>query len=155
MGVEVGSASKDVEALLATRAQKVAGAEDAVSALCGCQQAVAKACLGCEQKRCRQLENLLAGMHAFIWGSEVHKLAKDPPQLNVMRKLQSQTMGLVEKAWREMVQLAAETLSTDSHALGTASGDMTCKQIWTGLQILQRNPLTCLDSSLHPEGKMF
>lgn len=123
--VEVSSASSDVEALLATRAQKAAGAEAAVTALDGCQQAVATACLGCEQKRCRQLENLLAGMHAFIWGSEVDQLARDPARLKVMRKLQCQASGLVEQAWRQMVQLAAETLSTDSHSLGAASEDMT------------------------------
>merc|ERR1711972_1142849 len=74
--------------------------------------------------RRRQLEELLAGLHAAIWGPHAAVLVKDEKRLASVHAIISRTCALVEHAWREMVQLAAEALG-DGGPLGADSEDMT------------------------------
>jgi len=109
--MEACSASRDVEALLATRAEELAALDAARGEeLGGRRPEVAAACLEAERRRGRQVEELLVAWHAAVWGPGAEALASDPALLALTRGLHMRAGSLVEQAWRESVQLAAETL---------------------------------------------
>jgi len=108
--VEAGANSRDVEAFLAARAEEVAVLVTAQERLETQGPAVEAACLVAERARARFLEELLAGWHAAVWGPGGDGLARDPGRLAALRLLHGRAGAVVEHAWRETVQLAAETL---------------------------------------------
>jgi len=118
---EAGAISVEIEALLAERARTttVAGA-----ALDGRLPDVAASCLRAERTRRRRFEDLLSGLHAALWGPEAPSFARNPAAVASARTLITRAGGLVELAWREMVQLAAETLG-DGGALRASSEEMS------------------------------
>mmetsp|Transcript_17589 Transcript_17589/g.30814 ORF Transcript_17589/g.30814 Transcript_17589/m.30814 type:complete len:608 (+) Transcript_17589:27-1850(+) len=68
------------------------------------------ACLSSERGRRRQLEELMAGFHAAIWGPESSSLGKNAGLVAALRSSHARAERIVEQAWREAVQLAAEVL---------------------------------------------
>mmetsp|Transcript_148044 Transcript_148044/g.369037 ORF Transcript_148044/g.369037 Transcript_148044/m.369037 type:complete len:697 (+) Transcript_148044:106-2196(+) len=119
------AASEEVEACLAARRQKVAGFEQAQSELGSQREAVASACLRNEVLRRRRLEEVLSGLHAAAWGPGADALVRDVDRLAAARGTISRAGGLVEHSWREMVQLAAETLGDGGPLIGANSEDMS------------------------------
>lgn len=122
---EATSASRDVEALLAARAQEAIAVSAKNKQLQDSPSAVSKACLDAEKQRRRQLESLVAGFNAAIWGDGGPALAQDPQRSAAARTLLARAIGLVEQAWREAVQLAADSLGGDGGAIGADSEDMS------------------------------
>jgi len=118
----------------ATAAAATAGASptEALAAASSCpsppelpgrEAVLRRACLESELLRRRQLEELLAGVHAAVWGPHGEALVRDAPRLAAVRGLIARTGSLVEQSWREMVQLAAETLGGDADAASGANSE--------------------------------
>ncbi|CAE8649661.1 unnamed protein product, partial [Polarella glacialis] len=84
------------------------------------QPAAVAACLQAEKDRTRLLEELLAGWHAAIWGPHHEALVRNAERLSKAKALQGRAQGVVNQAWKETVQLAAETLGS-SLSLGDVS----------------------------------
>eukprot|EP00747_Dinoflagellata_sp_TGD_P213140 gnl/TRDRNA2_/TRDRNA2_86135_c0_seq2.p1 gnl/TRDRNA2_/TRDRNA2_86135_c0~~gnl/TRDRNA2_/TRDRNA2_86135_c0_seq2.p1 ORF type:complete len:616 (-),score=148.39 gnl/TRDRNA2_/TRDRNA2_86135_c0_seq2:85-1932(-) len=118
------AASVEVEAVLASRTQKAAALAKGMTELGSRLPAVAAACLASERLRRRFLEELLNGFHAAIWGPENEKLMRNPKRVAACREHITRAGQLVEQAWREMVQLAADTLD-DKNALAASSEDIS------------------------------
>merc|ERR1719197_382622 len=63
----------------------------------------------------------------MLWGPESDRLFEGqtaPPELQALRQLTNRMNALVDQAWREMVQLAAETLD-DNNALSANSEEIS------------------------------
>lgn len=122
--IQAATASREAEQLLGARTQQALEMVGGRANLIASWPAVADTCLRSEQMRGRQLEELLAGMHAAIYGEEAYDIARDPARLQGLRVFNSKASKLVDLAWREMVQLAAETLGDDG-SLHANSADMS------------------------------
>lgn len=120
---QVEVTSSDVIALLCSRKQDAAssGATDLTTP--GDPMDVAGACLASERLRRRQLEELLAGLKAALWGPDAKDLVKDGHAAEV-RKIISRAGGHAEQAWKDMVQLAAEAFG-DGGSLNANSEEMS------------------------------
>lgn len=116
--------SSEIDALLSTRIQEAAALGTGGGVLDSGQLDVALACLTAERLRRRQLEELLAGLKAATWGPDAQALARDPTELAGIRKIIARAGGMIELAWKDMVQLAAETLG-DGGTLRANSEDMS------------------------------
>ncbi|CAJ1374362.1 unnamed protein product [Effrenium voratum] len=122
--MEATAASRDIEGLLATRAEAATARRAAQEELRQQPPKAAKACLQSEKDRGRALEELMAGWHSAIWGPKAKELAADPGALSALRALHARAGGQLQQAWKETVQLAAECLG-DTSALGDASEDIS------------------------------
>ncbi|CAE7501679.1 unnamed protein product [Symbiodinium sp. CCMP2592] len=122
--LEAGAASRDIEELLATRAEATAARFAAHDYLAEQQPKAAEMCLQSEKERGRALEELLAGWHTEVWGPEAKELAKDTQMVMKLKSLHARAAAVLHQAWKETVQLAAESLG-DGSALGEASQDIS------------------------------
>ncbi|CAE7526421.1 unnamed protein product [Symbiodinium necroappetens] len=122
--LEAGAASRDIEELLATRAEATAARFAAHDYLAEQQPKAAEMCLQSEKERGRALEELLAGWHAEVWGPDAKELAKDAQMVMKLKSLHARAAAALHQAWKETVQLAAESLG-DGSALGEASQDIS------------------------------
>jgi len=122
--LEAGAASRDIEELLATRAEATAARFAAHDYLAEQQPKAAEMCLQSEKERGRALEELLAGWHTDVWGPEAKELAKDTQTVMKLKSLHARAAAVLHQAWKETVQLAAESLG-DGSALGEASQDIS------------------------------
>ncbi|CAE7533759.1 unnamed protein product [Symbiodinium natans] len=122
--LEAGAASRDIEELLASRVEATAARCAAHDYLKEQQPRAAQMCLQSEKERGCALEELLAGWHAEVWGPEAKELAKDAQMVGKLKSLHGRAASLLHQAWKETVQLAAESLG-DGSALGEASQDIS------------------------------
>lgn len=90
----------------------------------GFESELPAACIKTEHARRRQLEELNAGFHAAIWSEEAASLGKQPAQVAVLRSYHARAQKIVDNAWKETVQLAAECMG-DGGALEADSEDMS------------------------------
>jgi len=116
--------ASQVEGLLATRRQQASLVDRSKGNLKERSELLAKACLSSEVSRRRQLEELVQGLHAALWGPRGEDWAQEASKANEVRTLIGRTGNLVEQAWKEMVQLAAETLG-DGGLVGARSEDLS------------------------------
>eukprot|EP00931_Biecheleriopsis_adriatica_P087461 TRINITY_DN61926_c0_g1_i1.p1 TRINITY_DN61926_c0_g1~~TRINITY_DN61926_c0_g1_i1.p1 ORF type:complete len:693 (+),score=222.23 TRINITY_DN61926_c0_g1_i1:345-2423(+) len=108
--LEAGAASRDIEALLTSRA-KTAAAKDAARQHLAQQQPKAEAaCLQSEKERSRLLEELLAGWQAAVWGPDAEALPRNVELLAKLKAAHVRAGGIVQQAWKETVQMAAQSL---------------------------------------------
>lgn len=90
----------------------------------GSESELAAACIETEHARRRQLEELNAGFHAAIWSEEAASLGQQPAQVAALRVYHARAQKIVDYAWKETVQLAAECMG-DGGALRADSEDMS------------------------------
>eukprot|EP00927_Polykrikos_kofoidii_P073874 TRINITY_DN69890_c0_g1_i1.p1 TRINITY_DN69890_c0_g1~~TRINITY_DN69890_c0_g1_i1.p1 ORF type:complete len:681 (-),score=141.41 TRINITY_DN69890_c0_g1_i1:86-1912(-) len=102
--------SSEVDAHLASRADAVSSAAERSQRLANAGPRLTIARLRAERTRRREFEALLAGWHALIWSTNVESFANDPVKLSLMRAAHSKAGALLDFAWREAVQGAAEYL---------------------------------------------
>eukprot|EP00928_Gymnodinium_smaydae_P047536 TRINITY_DN31730_c0_g1_i1.p1 TRINITY_DN31730_c0_g1~~TRINITY_DN31730_c0_g1_i1.p1 ORF type:complete len:667 (-),score=110.98 TRINITY_DN31730_c0_g1_i1:219-2171(-) len=106
LSAEVSELSEEVEASIADRCQTAAAT--AGKRQVGTKTDLGTACLRAEQLRQRQLEELVAGMHALAWGSSSEALGHD--SVGEVSGQIARASAIAEQAWKETVQLAAATL---------------------------------------------
>jgi hypothetical protein len=119
------AASHEVEALIRQRLQEAETFGQECTGLNDRSSTLQQAYLQAERLRRRGLEELIAGVHAATWGPESDALVEDPAALATIRALLVRVSTLLEQAWKEAVQLAAETLGIDSGNGGAISEAMT------------------------------
>merc|ERR1719271_2039021 len=88
------------------------------------REGVAALCLEMERARSRSLEEAHAGLSRALWGPESDGLWQDPSMLPELRQLTNRMLRLADQAWRESVNLAAETLD-DKNVLSASSEDIS------------------------------
>jgi len=121
---QVEATSSEVVALLCSRKQDAVGSGVADLTAPSDPLDVAGACLASERLRRRQLEELLAGLKAALWGPDAKDLIKDPGHAADVRKIIARAGGHAEQAWKDMVQLAAEAFG-DGGSLKANSEEMS------------------------------
>lgn len=104
---ELALASKEVEALLARRAEEAAAIGRAAPPDAA---ALAASLLDADRRRRRTFEALVGGFHAALWGPDAGELVRDPVRLAAIQGIHGHGLAALEQAWKETVQLAAETL---------------------------------------------
>lgn len=130
--------SQVVEESLVTRRRQLADQNSRPED--GSESELAAACIKTEHARRRQLEELNAGFHAAIWSEEAASLGQQPAQVAVLRAYHARAQKIVDNAWKEAVQLAAECMG-DGGALRADSEDMSraAKRYKEIRQDLERN----------------
>eukprot|EP00929_Paragymnodinium_shiwhaense_P072601 TRINITY_DN36852_c0_g1_i1.p1 TRINITY_DN36852_c0_g1~~TRINITY_DN36852_c0_g1_i1.p1 ORF type:complete len:787 (-),score=220.04 TRINITY_DN36852_c0_g1_i1:24-2384(-) len=83
----------------------------------GRTEELAAKCIEAERLRQRLLEELLSGLHAALYGPDAATIGAEKSRVEEIRGLQNKACAVVESAWKDAVQLAAETLG-DGGALG-------------------------------------
>lgn len=103
--IEVAAVSRDVEALLATRAQEARAVGSAGVEFCGRRLPEADAYLQCELLHLQHVEELCAGLRAAMSGPELHALLKGGAGLARVQQLHERALVLLDQAGRGLAQL--------------------------------------------------
>lgn len=119
--LDVVAASQELEAYLTARAQT---ASTIVGDIAGLEPSAAAMCLQSDRMRRRRLEELLVGLQAALYGPDAEQLAHNPSKHDALKDIISRAGKFVEVAWREMVQLAAETLGDRESRVGKRFKEM-------------------------------
>lgn len=120
--IAAAAVAQELQAMLQERIQKARLARCVLPELVKekHRKGVAALCLEAERVRGRHLEEVHAVLHGALWGPKADSLWQDVKALPVLRYLTNRMSSLVDLAWREMVQLAAEALD-DKNALSADS----------------------------------
>lgn len=124
MLVCVAESHQELAAVLSQRVQTAKLVKVVIPELAKQKVGIASACLEAERVRSRYLEEAHAQLTSALWGPESEALWQDGRTIPMLRTLTNRMSGLVDQAWREMVQLAAETLD-DNNALSANSEDIS------------------------------
>eukprot|EP00931_Biecheleriopsis_adriatica_P050183 TRINITY_DN29042_c0_g2_i2.p1 TRINITY_DN29042_c0_g2~~TRINITY_DN29042_c0_g2_i2.p1 ORF type:complete len:829 (+),score=210.87 TRINITY_DN29042_c0_g2_i2:35-2488(+) len=122
--VQVAS-SMEVKHLLEARRDRVEKISKGLQQLPSQLEKVSAACLDIERLRRRRVEEFLSSLQKIVWGDDSQsRLARDTAEIAGLREVIKRAIALVDSAWREMVNIAAETLD-DSNAIGASSEEMS------------------------------
>merc|ERR1719161_483729 len=82
--------------------------------MCYSQPVLLKACQKRETARLAAIEELCAAWHGVIWGPSSKDFSKDPQKVEELRAALKVGASFVERAWRDSVQLAADSLGNNT-----------------------------------------
>jgi len=101
--------------------------------------ALASACLAQELSRTRAFERLTSSLYAAVWSS-AESFRNDAAQVSSLHSIHEKALVLVERAWRDAVQLAADNLGSKSAPSGLSEALSDCAERYKDMrQQLQTN----------------
>lgn len=131
--------AREVEAGIEARAVTAARVCSERESICYSQPVLLKACQKRETARLAAIEELCAAWHGVIWGPSSKDFSKDPQKVEELRAALKVGASFVERAWRDSVQLAADSLGNNTDEaddVSKAASDTGAryKQLGTQLQ---------------------
>lgn len=112
--VGILEAASKVEAGIEARAVAASTACRERESISNTQIGLFKACQAREAARLAAIEELCACWHGVVWGPDSKSLQSNLQKLEELRGALKHGAGLVERAWRDSVQLAADSLGDNS-----------------------------------------